>query len=222
MDTKTNKKLKKQLKKKNKKIKELEELIGEIMNLIEAEEEEETVEDIETKLFQNRIIYLHDEISQDSLSQISPLIDYYNLQDEGIPYQQRKPITIKIGTYGGEAYEAIGIIDSIEASLTPVHVHIEGKSMSAGFYIWASAHTRSMGQRSVAMYHQARGQIGGTLTDMQRTFTEWQRLQRNLDNLVIENLGVSQEFLDNINQQNIDWYVDYNEALSLGMLTDVE
>lgn len=180
--------------------------------------EVDTIDDVENRLFENRIIYLHDEISQDSLSQISPFIDYYNAVDSDTPKEDRKPIYIKIGTYGGEAYEAIGIIDAIESSITPVHVHVEGKAMSAGIFIWASGHTRTMGKRSVLMYHQVRGAIEGTLEDMKRQIKNLKSLQKRVDDLIVENLGVDRQKLRELNKRNEDWYIDYDTAKKMNMI----
>lgn len=191
-----------------------------ILELTDSTEEKElpTLEDVDDELFRARIIYIHDGISQDTLTYITAMIDYYNLQDKGIKKKKREPITIKIGTYGGEAYEALAIIDAIEASKTPIHVHVEGKSMSAGFFIWASGHTRSMGKRAVLMYHQLRGGVDGTYTEIKRSTEEWTRLQSSLDQIIIDNLNIPAEKLVKINENNIDWYIDYTKAKKMKMI----
>lgn len=180
---------------------------------------ETNIEEVENELFKNRYLYIHDEISQDTLSQISPIIDYYNLEDEGLPKNERMPIKIKIGTYGGEAYEALAIIDAIEASVTPVHAHVEGKSMSAGLFIWASAHKRSMGKRAVMMYHQIQlNGIGGTLQQVKKQIKEFERMQNILDELLNKRLNLSKKFLKKLNKKNEDWYIDYNMAKEFEMI----
>ena len=190
----------------------------EIAEALDEEEELTEIDKVEGVLFSERMLYIHDEISQETLSQVSPLIDYYNLKDKDIPIEERKTIYIKIGTYGGEAYETLGIIDSIENSETPIHVHVEGKAMSAGFYIWASAKTRSMGKRAVLMYHQMQlNGLSGTLQQLTNQINELKRMQDNLDELIIENLNVPKEKITEINNASQDWYIDYKLATEYKM-----
>jgi len=212
MCEKTNEELLKEIKELESENQAYKDALVELAEHLENEEVNE-LENIENVLFSERMIYIHDEISQQTLTEISPLIDYFNIKDRDIPVGERKTIYIKIGTYGGEAYEAVGIIDAIKNSVTPIHVHVEGKAMSAGIYIWANAHTRSMGEGAILMYHQLqlRG-IGGTLEELQNSIREFKRLQKTLNKAIIKNLNVPKEKLKEINKQSKDWFIDYKKA----------
>lgn len=217
---KINKELQKQLQEALEKNKEYEETLIEIVALMEDESEESELEQIDETLFKERYIYLYDDISQDSLSQIVSIIDYFNTKDKDIAIHERIPITIKIGTYGGEAYEAIGIIDAIQDSKTPIHAHVDGKAMSAGIMIWASAHTRSMGKNAVLMYHQVRTTgIGGTLEEIKKSIKELNRVQSVQEKVVSKNLGIPIKKLKKYNKRNQDWFIDYEKAKKYKMLT---
>ena len=87
-------------------LKETEEALEEIVKRVEDDKcLDEKLE--ETLLEEGRIIYLHDEISEDVVNNIVPLIHYFNEVDKDIPVDKRKEITIYINTDGGCVYSSM-------------------------------------------------------------------------------------------------------------------
>ena len=66
----------------------------------------------------------------------------FNREDEGIPPEERKPITIYINSPGGDITEGFPLIAAIELSKTPVHTVNVGQWSSMSFLIGIAGHKR--------------------------------------------------------------------------------
>jgi ATP-dependent Clp protease protease subunit len=106
----------------------------------------------------NRVLFLGEEIDQDSVKEIIKSIYEFNMEDEQseaiFSEYERQPIHLILNTYGGSVYDGMGLIGAIDISRTPVIVTCIGSAMSMGLLILASGHYRRIHSYSTAMYHQ--------------------------------------------------------------------
>lgn len=111
------------------------------------------LEKVEKELFESRVIYLNEDISAYTISNIVPLIHKINKDDENVPVDQRKPLHIHVTSYGGDAYSGWQIVSTIENSKTPIYTYVEGYAMSMGLPIYLAGHKRFLGKFATLLYH---------------------------------------------------------------------
>ena len=187
--------------------------------LIGQETENKLLNKIEYELFQSRIIYLNEDISDETLANIIPLIHKINIEDKGIPIDERIPVKVFITTYGGSAYDGWGIVNAFETSETPVYTICDTYAMSMGLPIWLSGHRRYLGKYATLLYHELRGGINGTREEVKRLDKEYDRLQKIYDEYIVSRSTISQGTLDSHQEKVSDWYISSEEAQKYKMHT---
>lgn len=98
---------------------------------------------------QNRVIRLTEDIEEHHFDWFDAAM---NLLESDSP---RKTITIKINSYGGDVYAALGIIGRMRESNARIHTKGYGKIMSASTAILAAGDKRSMSELAVFMHHES-------------------------------------------------------------------
>lgn len=71
------------------------------------------------------------------------------------------------------------------------------------------------------MIHQVSGLSFGTLREMEDTVAEASRINEILFNIIKSKTKVTQEQLDEVLQKKKDWFLTAEEALGLGVLTEL-
>ena len=183
--------------------------------------ESKLLDKLEVELFENRIIYLNEDITDDTLANIVPLIHKINIEDKDTPVESRNPIKIFITTYGGSAYDGFGIVDAIETSETPIYTICETYAMSMGLPIFLAGHRRYIGKYATVLYHELRGGIQGTREEVKRLDKEYDRLQKIYDEYIITRSTITQDILDSHQEKVSDWYISSEEAQKYGLHTHI-
>lgn len=192
------------------------------MQLMFADEEKSgLLEKVEKELFSYRIIYLNQDISDDTIADIVPLIHKINKDDEGIPVAERKPIHLHITSPGGSAYDGWQLVSTIERSETPIYTYVEGYAMSMGLPIFLAGHKRFLGKYATLLYHELRGAMEGTRQDLKRLDKEYDRLQKIYDEYIISKTTVTQAILDEHQHKVSDWYISPAEAGKYSMYDEL-
>ena len=189
--------------------------------LIGQSAESKLLDKVEIELFDNRIIYLNEDISDETVSSIVPLIHKINIEDKDVPVEQRIPLKIFITTYGGSAYDGFGIVDAIETSETPIYTICETYAMSMGLPLWLSGHRRYIGKYATLLYHELRGGVNGTREEVKRLDKEYDRLQKIYDEYIISRSTITQETLDSHQEKVSDWYISSEEAQKYELHTHI-
>lgn len=187
--------------------------------LLGQEVENKLTDKVLQELFVERVIYLNEDISDDTLNNIVPLIHMINLADKGVPVEKRNPIKVFITTYGGSAYDGWGIVNAFETSETPVYTICDTYAMSMGLPIFLSGHRRYIGKFATLLYHELRGGIQGTREEVKRLDKEYDRLQKIYDTYIVERSTITQDILDSHQEKVSDWYISSEEAQSFGLHT---
>ncbi len=191
------------------------------MEFLLEEEKTPLLDKVEKDLFKDRVIYLNEDISSYTISNIVPLIHKINIEDEGVPVEQRKPIKLYVTSFGGEAYSGWGIVDAIETSKTPVYTYVPAYAMSMGLPIFLAGHKRFIGRRATLLYHELRGGASGTRQEVKRLDKEYDRLQKLYDDYIISKTTLTQDILDEHQEKVSDWYIGFDESTKYNMYDEV-
>lgn len=184
------------------------------------EVENKLLEQVEKELFENRIIYLNEDISELTIANIIPLIHKINLEDKDKTINERHPLLMFITSYGGSAYDGWQIVSAIENSQTPVYTICESYAMSMGLPIFLAGHKRFLGKYATLLYHELRGQANGTRQEVKRLDKEYDRLQKIYDEYIVTRSQITQDVLDEHQEKVSDWYIGYEESKKYGLFTD--
>lgn len=179
------------------------------------------IEKVEKELFGDRVIYLNEDISSYTISNIVPLIHKINKEDEGIEVTDRKPIHLHVTSYGGSAYDGWQLVSTIENSKTPIHTYVEGYAMSMGLPIYLAGHKRILGKYATLLYHELRGGANGTRQEVKRLDKEYDRLQKLYDDYIISKTTVTQKILDDHQERVSDWYIGLEDARKYEMFDEL-
>lgn len=187
--------------------------------LLEGEQRNTLYDKVEKELFEDRVIYLNEDISAYTIANIVPLIHKINKDDDkaDIEPSNRKPISLHITSAGGSAYDGWQIVSTIENSRTPIHAYVEGYAMSMALPIFLAGHIRFMGKYASLLYHELRGGANGTRQEVKRLDKEYDRLQKLYDDYIISKTSVTQEILDDHQERISDWYINAEEAKKYSM-----
>lgn len=131
------------------------------------------------------------------------------------------PIELYLSTNGGSCYDGLALNDVIEASQNPVEVYCTGKIMSMGIIVSLGAKVRKGYRNTTFMVHQVSGIAFGTLRDIEETFAEASRINDMLFNIIKSKTRVTEERLNQVILQKQDWFITAEEALELGILTEI-
>ena len=195
------------------------------------------IKEIETK---DRIITLFNDVDESTISSSIEKIFQINQEDEawiknvqnvmiasGAKFNPSKidiempHIQVLLSTYGGSVYDGLALYDAIKASKTKVDVIISGKSMSMGTIIMLGSETRKAYRNTTFMIHEMTSGYLGKLADLENDLGESKRLQKILWDIITSETKITQKQLDDIYEKKKDWYLSAEEALELGLITEI-
>ena len=174
----------------------------------------------------NRIVDLNDEFNPDSIYKLKYWLEKIVIIDEvnGIPMAKRKPITIRISSYGGHVYELWDIVSKIEELQDKgytINTMGCGKLMSCAFMLLLAGNNRLVQRYATPMYHSVASGGFGKVQDLKENLEETNRLNEMAKEYVLKKTKITREKLDEIDKCKIDWYMDAQTALELGVATKI-
>ena len=164
-----------------------------------------------------RVVYLHSNVDENSISQvIATLIALANMNQES-------PIHLVVSTYGGAIDEMFALYDVIRMLPCPVRTIGVGKIMSAGVLLLASGEkgTRLIGETTRVMIHPVSNGAQGTVFEVANEATEGVRLQRLLVETLASETKMSVKKVESLMKLGYDRYVLPKEAIELGIVDKV-
>lgn len=177
----------------------------------------------------DRILLLNKQVNQDTIGELSKQILEINDDDKylaelhlihGSIYKS-KPINIYIDSYGGEAYQCLGMMGIMENSKTPLHTIVTGCAMSAGFFMLIAGHRRFAYRSSTLMYHQISDGVRGKLKDIEEHIMETKRLQKIVERYTLSRTKLTSTMLKSIYDKKKDWYFTVNDAIKYGVIDEI-
>lgn len=154
-------------------------------------------------------IYLFEEINQKSVNRVIHEISKH----------AGKNIQLQLKTRGGTTEDALALVDVIQQA--NVQVNVVGYAYSSGFIIFSSAPIRTMTKNAVLMYHDCSYIVSGMPKNHKNYNKFVEGLRKRIINIVTEKTNISSEVIEQIHESGEDWYLDYEEAKSLGLITHV-
>jgi len=177
----------------------------------------------------NRTLHLPEAVTQKSMNKLSSSIIDINEDDAeliklyavyGLDYKPR-PIKLFIDTFGGMIYACWGLIGVIKDSKVPIHTYAVGAAMSCGFMILIHGHKRFAYKHSTPMYHQISDGFWGKTLDVEDRLKETKKLQKELEQMVLDNTKIPKAKLKEIYKLKEDWLMTPKEALKLGVIDEI-
>lgn len=167
--------------------------------------------------FNNRTIWMIDEIDGDSLDTVSKIVRW-NREDKGKPIEERKPIKIFFYCPGGSLDVEESIVSVIKLSKTPVWGIAVGMVASAATLIYLSCHKRYALPNAYLIIHQGSAQLGGNYDEVVAAMRDYESTVERMTKFYIENTNYTEEEI----RTNIksDWYVRGEELKERSLITD--
>lgn len=174
--------------------------------------------DIFSRLLNDRIILLHDEVNSATASVVVAELLYLEGQDPD------KDIFLYINSPGGSVSDGMAIYDTMQYIKCDVSTICTGMAASMGAFLLSSG---AKGKRialpnSEIMIHQpliSGGGISGQVTDIQIRSNYLQRTKERLNKILSENTGKDYETICRDTER--DNFMNADEALAYGLIDKV-
>jgi len=163
--------------------------------------------------FRSRTVYFDTEVCDYEVSKIIRAV-------EMMARDTTKPITIKISSFGGDPYIAMGFYDFIKSLEEVVVVtEIVGMAMSAATVMFLAGDVRKMTTNSTLMFHTVSSLSMGRTYEMKGEVEECERLLDKFCEIYSEETTLTKaQWKKKIKYEDV--YMDKNEAIKLGMVTE--
>lgn len=169
-----------------------------------------------------RRIFLSDEISRDSLFEVSYFL--YKLQDLDKKTGTKDDIEIIINSYGGSAYDYSMIVSQIEQMKDEGYTIIttsSGYIMSAAVPIALCGTIRQAYRRTRCMVHTLNSGSWGTLQQIENDVEEMNCLWEQYKDIIKKYSKITDEQLEYYKERSKDWFIPTSEAYELGMVDKI-
>lgn len=171
--------------------------------------------DIYSRLLNDRIVFLGEEVTRDSANLVIAQLLHLESQDPD------KDISLYIDSPGGEVYAGLGILDTMNFIKPDVSTICVGMAASmAAVLLSAGAKGKRLAlPNSMVMIHQPSSGAQGQQTDIQIVADETKWIRQHLNEILAENTGQSVEKVNEDTER--DNYLRAQEALAYGLVDKV-
>lgn len=175
---------------------------------------------IKSALKYRKIVFIED-FTTESCYKIEYLLNKIKENDDKLNLpKEKRVIEIDFQTYGGECYACFGLISLID-SMKKAGYHIIGTctaySMSCGFLTFVACSERRIAKYATLMYHSVASGTFGKLQTMKESLDEAHRINEISKDIVVENTNIDRAKLDDVCDRKIDWYINAEEAIAMGI-----
>lgn len=130
-------------------------------------------------------------------------------------------IQVLLSTYGGDVYDGLSLYDAIKNSNTEVDITCFGKIMSMGIIILLASKNRKAYRNTTFMIHEISSGAIGKLADLEESVDEAKRLNKVLFDIIEKETRITKAQLEEIYNKKQDWFITAEEALKLGLITEI-
>ncbi len=162
-----------------------------------------------------------EELTKDEEKNLINIVNNYKRTIHKPTCYDREPIELYISSYGGDGYEVLGVIDVIRNMKAPVYTYLYGKAMSAGFLMFMVGDKRFISRNSTLMIHQLSGGMFGTIQDMREQLEEYERMQEQVEDLIMLHTHLNEEDLEGVRFGKYDLYLNAEEAKDFGIADEI-
>lgn len=187
-----------------------------VPNIVETIGRSTKIIDIPTKLLQERIIFLDDEINAESANNIIMSLIWLKHVDDS------KDVDFYIKSPGGVCTDTYAIKDVIYKMPFKVNTIGLGQCSSGGAYLLAcGTGSRRVTENCEIMVHGVQGGTFGSMPDMRITMNQMERINKIYEDGLIQFSGgkINRNKAKELMQR--DSYMDGFEAIELGLIDEV-
>lgn len=162
---------------------------------------------------QNRIIRLTEDIEEHHF-------DWFDAALTTLESLGRKRVTLRISSYGGDVYSALGIIGRMRKSKCLIDTEGYGKIMSAATAVLAAGHKRSMSEFAEFMHHESSYAVEGRHSQIQHEVRQSQVLNEKWCRLMSDLTEIPKQFWL---QRGVgqDFYMTAEQCLKMNIVDEV-
>ena len=173
-----------------------------------------------------RIFYINDIISNETLGEISQALIEILFEDSARVQLEKQfaptPISIFINSDGGDLGETMGFIHLLDMQLAEVDTFCLGYAYSGAFKIFLAGDNRYITPTTSLMYHALSTNLPELkFGDLGNSIDRLTVLQNQIEEYVLERTKIPKEYLEKVRNEKIDWFIDFKDAIELGIATDV-
>lgn len=165
-----------------------------------------------------RILYFDYDVNH-YVMEIHRMIVRWNLEDTGVPMEERKPIKIFIMSLGGELSFMWSLLDVMMTSETPIYTVNIGVAASAAALLFLAGDKRFMFPSSVVMIHEGSASMSGDSTKIIDASEDYKRELKRMKDFILSRTDIPKAQLSK--KRNNDWSLDAAKCLEYGVATDV-
>ena len=171
--------------------------------------------DIYSRLLNDRIVFLGEEVTRDSANLVIAQLLHLESQDPD------KDIVLYVDSPGGDVYAGLGIVDTMNYIKPDVSTVCVGMAASMGAVILASG---TKGKRlalpnSMVLIHQPSSGVQGQQTDIQIVADETKWIRQHLNQILADATGQPVEKIQADTER--DNYLRASEAAAYGLVDKV-
>ena len=184
--------------------------------------------------FKNRVLNLFGDFNRETISAMMLKCLKWEEEDAEIlykhsqqirqlqdPRQLLKPIILNINSPGGHVDELIALVDMLESMPAPVITRAYGQVCSCGFVLFCVGDERYVGNNASLMYHELAYGVWGKDSEVKNFHDYSAKLQKRIDKLIKSKTGITLKQLKEWRKTNQDKWLDAEEAVKLGIATDM-
>ncbi len=183
--------------------------------VIEKTKNGERSYDIYSRLLEDRIIFVGEEVHAHMVNSIVAQMLFLEKQDPD------KEITLYINTPGGEVYSGMALFDTMQIIKCPVRTICVGLAASMGsiFLVGGTKWKRCALKHSRIMIHQPSHGAQGTVSDTRIAVEEWVKIRDMINGIFVERTGQPLEVIERDMER--DKWLSADEALAYGIIDEV-
>jgi len=136
-----------------------------------------------------------------------------------------EPFEMLISTYGGSAFEMLGIYDTMRRIKEdcPIATFGTGKVMSAGVLLLAAGTKgmRKIGANCRVMIHDIKGGAGGDVADLENEVEEMRWMQDKYIQLLADNSDMTKNYIKKLLKKKVNVYWSAEQAVEYGIADEV-
>lgn len=194
--------------------------MGEILLDLKTLSSDGIYDDLYKQLWKQRILYLNGEIDESIIDYIAMPILIKNLEEQDLPEDKLRPITIWINSYGGSADVALYMIGLIQESRIPIHAKILSVAASAALYLSIACKHRVASKNSIFLLHKGSYSIGGNASEVEDVMEFYKgEVDNKIVELILNKTKVTQDQLKKIRRN--ETYVLGEKALEMGFIDEI-
>ncbi len=162
----------------------------------------------------DRKLYLEREVDGNTMN-VQRMILRWNMEDAGLPVEERKPIRLYIFSPGGDVDVMWSLIDAMEASETPIYTINMGVAASAAGLIFLAGQKRYMLSRSRVVIHEGSARMSGDAVKVMDAGESYKRMLKQMKEYILKRTKISAAVLNK--QKCHDWELNARYCLEHGV-----